>query len=62
MITEEKIRTFFAARLRFLAARSRVPSPRARFSRYIHHDTWHVCRGDQRDLSFDDGRWIEVAW
>ena len=47
-------------RMRLLAARRRVPRPT--FSRYVHHDTWHVCRGDQRDLTFDDVRWIEVAW
>ncbi len=59
MITEAGLRRFFAARLHFIAARSRVPSPR--FSRYIHHNTWHVCQSDQR-LVFDDARWIEVAW
>ena len=60
-ITEEGIRKFFAARLRVLAARARVPSPRARFSRYHHRHTWHVCSYDQQ-LPFDDDRWIEVAW
>lgn len=47
-------------RCRLLAARRRVPKPT--LSRYVRHDTWHVCRGDQRDLRFDDDRWIEVVW
>lgn len=47
-------------RMRMLAARRRVSRPT--FSRYIRHDTWHVCQGTQRDLSFDDSRWIEVIW
>ena len=56
MITEDSLRDFFAVRLRFLAARARVPSPRPRFSRYIRCDTWHVCRYDLPDLPFDDDR------
>ena len=47
-------------RMRLLVARRRVPKPT--FSRYIHPATWHVCQGDQRDLSFDDECWIEVTW
>lgn len=47
-------------RMRLLAARNRVPRPT--LSRYIRHTTWHVCQGDQRDLPFDDERWIEVTW
>jgi hypothetical protein len=61
MITEDTLRNFFAARLRVLAARARVPSPRPRFSRYTHHNTWHVCPFALK-LPFDDDRWIEVAW
>lgn len=44
---------------RLLAARRRVPRPT--LSRYQHHYTWHVCRGDQH-FPFDDERWIEVSW
>lgn len=47
-------------RTRLLAARRRVPKPT--FFRYIRHDTWHVCQEGQRDLAFDDARWIDVAW
>jgi hypothetical protein len=47
--------------MRFLAARARVPSPRPRFSRYICHDTWHVCHYMQH-LPTDSGEWIEVTW
>jgi hypothetical protein len=59
MITEDGLQKFFAAQARILAARTRVQSPR--FSRYHHHNIWHVCFHDQR-LPFDDDRWIEVAW
>jgi len=52
--------TWFRRRLRFLATRRRVSVPC--FSRYIRHDTWHFCGFDQRDIPFDDARWIEVAW
>lgn len=48
-------------RLRIMAARDRVPSPRPRFSRYICHDSWHVCLYTQR-VPFDDASWIEVVW
>lgn len=48
-------------RMRFLAARARVPSPRSRFSRYIRHATWHVCHYTQY-LPADSGEWIEVIW
>lgn len=61
MITEAGLRSFFAARLRGIAARDRVPSPRPRFAHYQHHRIWHVCPYDQR-LPFDDSCWIEVAW
>ena len=47
-------------RMRLLAARNRVPKPT--LSRYFRHYTWHVCQVDQRDLPFDDDRWIEVEW
>lgn len=61
MITEDGLRTFFAARARVLAARKRVPSPRPRFSRYHHHRIWHVCAYTQH-LPFDSSEWIEVSW
>lgn len=63
MITEARLREFFAARCRVLAARSRVPSPQARFTRYTRHGTWHVCpHGMQALPTFDDPCWIEVVW
>lgn len=48
-------------RLRLIAARDRVPSPRARFSRYVRHKTWHVCPYMQY-LAYDSDAWIEVTW
>ena len=48
-------------RMRFLAARARVPSPRPCFSRYHHRNIWHVCSYTQH-LPFDSERWIEVTW
>jgi hypothetical protein len=59
-MTRGSLDAWFRGRLRFLAARQRVPAPC--FSRYIHHNTWHFCGVDQRDLKFDDERWIEVTW
>jgi hypothetical protein len=61
VITEERLREFFAALCRVRASRKRVPSPSRRFTRYTHHRLWHVCPYDQR-LTFDDPSWIEVAW
>lgn len=48
-------------RLCLLAARDRVPSPRRRFSRYHHHNIWHICPYEQH-LPFDSEEWIEVTW
>ena len=48
-------------RMRFLAARDRVPSPRACFSRYQHHYIWHVCLYTQH-FPHDSKQWIEVTW
>lgn len=48
-------------RLRLIAARDRVPSPRPHFSRYIRHDSWHVCPYNMH-LPFDSEAWIEVIW
>jgi len=48
-------------RLHLLAARTRVASPRARFSRYVRHYAWHVCSYTQH-LPFDSDQWIEVMW
>lgn len=59
MITEESLKQFFASQGRLVAARMRTPPPR--FTRYVHHNTWHVCLFDQR-LVFDDSAWIEVVW
>ena len=47
--------------LRVMVARKRVPSPRPRFSRYVHHSTWHVCPYQLR-IPFDSDQWIEVTW
>jgi len=48
-------------RLRLIAAGDRVPSPRLHFSRYVRHETWHVCAYMQY-LPFDSDAWIEVTW
>lgn len=56
MINEEILKKFFAVKSKVL---SRVPLPI--FKRYIHHNTWHVCKNSQ-DLVFDNEMWIEILW
>lgn len=48
-------------KLRLMAARDRVPSPRPRFARYNHAWWWHICPYQQY-LPFDSDQWIEVTW
>jgi hypothetical protein len=61
VITDDGLRLFFADRCRLLRARRLVPSPQRRFTRYTHHNTWHVLPYNQA-LPFDSPEWIEVVW